>query len=200
METSDIIVLLISPDFIASDYCYEKEMRRALERHDKGESILIPVIVRPSDWERSPFSKLQALPTDVKPVTKWTNRDEAWLDVAKGIRRAIEIQNSKRHEGEARSIITSTRGGVMTNEVGEVTGELEVSSRNRAEGIEVTVRYVGAEEWYTVEGSPIEQGESDSLPSSELSELHERVVRHLTTPGPLVEGNEQSTSLLRFSQ
>jgi len=200
LETSDIILLLISSDFIASDYCYEKEMRRALERHDKGEATMIPVIVRPCDWERSPFSKLQALPKDIKPITKWTNRDEAWLEVAKGIRRAIEIQSAKKHDCEAHSIIDSTGGGIMTEEVSAITGELELATRFLEEGlIEVVVRYAGAEEWYTVEGSPIEPEDPDSLSSPELHELHQRVVGHLTTPGPIVDGNEEATSLLRFS-
>jgi TIR domain len=200
LETSDIIILLISPDFIASDYCYEKEMGCALKRHDKGEATVIPVIVRPTDWQSSPFGQLQALPSDVKPITKWTNRDEAWLDVVKGVRRAIENQRTKKQEYEACSIITSTIGGVMTRDVGAITSELEVATRSTNTGaIEVAVRYAGAKGWYTVEGSPIETEYSDSLSSSELSELHERVVKHLATPGPLWEGEEEPTSLLNFS-
>jgi TIR domain len=95
LETSDVVVLLVSSDFIASDYCYEKEMKRALERHGKGESKVIPVIVRPSDWQRTPFSKLQALPRDAKAITKWKNRDDAWLSVAQGIREAIDELRAK---------------------------------------------------------------------------------------------------------
>ena len=88
----------------------------------------------------------------------------------------------------------------MTEEVGAVTGDLELATRPlAAEDIEVTVRYVGAQEWYTVEGSPIQLGKTRSLPKSKLRELHESVVRHLTTPGMVVKGNEQATSLLGFS-
>lgn len=101
---------------------------------------------------------------------------------------------------EARSIVPSTVGGVMTEEVGAVTRDLELTTRPlAAEGIEVTVRYAGADEWYTVEGSPIQLGKTSGLPKSELRELHERVVGHLTTPGMVEEGNEQATSLLGFS-
>ena len=103
------------------------------------------------------------------------------------------------HQSEMRSIITSTTGGVMTEEVGAVTGELEVATHPRARGIEVTVRYAGADEWYTVKGGPIELNNTDDLSPSKLRKLHERVVRHLTTPGPIVEGNEQPVSLLGFS-
>ena len=62
IEEADIILLLISPDFLASDYCYEKEMTRALERHKSGEARVIPVILRPCDWHDAPFGKLQAVP------------------------------------------------------------------------------------------------------------------------------------------
>ena len=100
---------------------------------------------------------------------------------------------------ELRSVVTSTTGGVMTEEVGAVTGDLEVATRPiEAEGIEVTVRYAGAEEWYTVEGGPIGLNNARGLAPSKLSELHESVVRHLITPGMVVEGNEQATSLLGF--
>jgi hypothetical protein len=110
----------------------------------------------------------------------------------------VDSRKDKAHLNETRSIITSTIGGIMTKEVGAVTGELEVLTRHRVECIEVAVRYAGAEEWYTVEGSPIDLDNASSLPPSELRELHEHVVRHLTTPGKVVEGNEQATSLLGY--
>lgn len=94
LEEADIIVLLISAHFIASDFCYDIEMTRALERHDAGEARVIPIIVRKSDWSSAPFARLQALPKDALAVTSWTNQDEAWTDVAMGIRRAAE---SMRH-------------------------------------------------------------------------------------------------------
>jgi len=79
--------VLISADFVASDYCYEKEMKRAMERHEKGEARVVLVILRSCDWHSTPFGKLQGLPKDGKAVTSWGNRDEAWNDVARGIRR-----------------------------------------------------------------------------------------------------------------
>ena len=100
---------------------------------------------------------------------------------------------------ETRSTIASTIGGVMTKEVGAVTGDLEVATRPRPGGIEVVVRYAGAEEWYTVEGSPIKPHNAGRLSPSELHELHESVVSHLATPGVIVEGNEEATSLRGFS-
>ena len=90
MEVADIILLLVSPDFIASDYCYEREMTRAMERHAAGDAIVIPVILRACDWHGAPFGKLLATPTDGRPVTQWPDRDQAFLEVAKSIRGATE--------------------------------------------------------------------------------------------------------------
>lgn len=90
LNGADIILLLVSADFIASDYCYDKEMKRALERHESGEARVIPVILRPCDFDGAPFYKLQGLPKDMKPVTRWLNQDEAFTDIAVGIRKAAE--------------------------------------------------------------------------------------------------------------
>lgn len=90
LERADIILLLVSADFIASDFCYSTEMQRALERQATGDALVIPVILRPCDWKDAPFSKLQALPKDAKPVTSWGNRDEAFVNVAQGLRAAIQ--------------------------------------------------------------------------------------------------------------
>jgi len=90
LEEAQIILLLISPSFLASDYCYDIETKRALERHDKGEATVIPVLLRPVDWVGAPFFRLQGLPIDLRPVTTWTNRDEAFMNIAHGIRKAIE--------------------------------------------------------------------------------------------------------------
>lgn len=89
LASAQIVILLVSPSFLASDYCYNIEMKHALERHDAGEARVIPVILRPVDWEGAPFARLQMLPRDAKPVTKWTERDEAFVSVAQGIRSAV---------------------------------------------------------------------------------------------------------------
>src|SRR5713101_6788646 len=85
LNTAHIILLLVSPDFMKSDYCYSDEMHRAMKLHEQGKACVIPVILRPTDWEYTPFSKLQVLPKEGKPLTTWNNRDEAFLNVAKGI-------------------------------------------------------------------------------------------------------------------
>jgi len=96
LQTSDLVLLLISPDFMNSDYCYRREMEAALRRHAKGEARVIPIILRPVDWLQTPIGKLLALPKDAKPVTSWNRKDEALLDVAKGVRRAAEEIGSDR--------------------------------------------------------------------------------------------------------
>ena len=89
VRSASIILLLISADFVASDYCYGVEMKLALERHARHDAIVIPVILRPVDWSTAPFARLQALPRDGKPITTWSNRDEALVDVARGIREIV---------------------------------------------------------------------------------------------------------------
>ncbi|MFN0088028.1 MAG: toll/interleukin-1 receptor domain-containing protein [Blastocatellia bacterium] len=90
IDQAGIILLLVSADFLASDYCHEIEMKRALERHERGEAVVIPVILRPCDWRGALFGKLNALPRDARAVTSWPNRDEALQNIAEGIRRVVE--------------------------------------------------------------------------------------------------------------
>ena len=96
LECADIILLLISADFVASDYCWGKEMKRAMERHDAGEATVVPIILRDVKWKRTPFAKLQILPKDAKPVMKWVDRDSAWKDVSDGIERVVEEIRKRR--------------------------------------------------------------------------------------------------------
>jgi TIR domain len=90
LQRAHIILLLISADFLASDYCYGVEVQHAMARHDAGQARVIPVILRPVDWHTASFGRLQALPRDGRPVTRWPDRDEAFLDVAHGLRAVAE--------------------------------------------------------------------------------------------------------------
>src|SRR5712691_7354237 len=90
-----IILLLISADFMASDFCYSVEMTRAIARHDADQARVIPIILRPADWKGAPFSKLKALPTDGKAVTRWPTLDDAFEDVVQGIREALDDLTQK---------------------------------------------------------------------------------------------------------
>lgn len=93
LRTAHVILLLISSDFVASDYCYDVEMKLAMERHNAGDARVIPIMLRSVDWKGAPFGKLQALPKNALPVTKWEDPDEAFTDIAKGIRTVVEELN-----------------------------------------------------------------------------------------------------------
>jgi len=109
LSNADIIFLLISPDFISSDYCYCSELKKAIRRHNKGEAHVIPIIVRPVDWKGTPFAKLQALPNDAKPISTASNSDEALLQVAQHIRKLVEAQKKKRSTSTTLSISSTAK-------------------------------------------------------------------------------------------
>ena len=103
LEEADVVLLLVSPYLIASDYCYDIEMRRAMERHEAGSARVIPVILQPCEWTPLPFGKLMATPTDGKPITKFPNHHDAFLDVTRAIRKAAaELGSSSEHPSDPR--------------------------------------------------------------------------------------------------
>lgn len=92
LEKANLILLLVSAAFIASDYCWDVEVKRAMERHEAGTARVVPVILRETDLKNVPFAKLQSLPRDRKPVTdpkSWASHDAAWLNVVEELRRSI---------------------------------------------------------------------------------------------------------------
>jgi hypothetical protein len=98
LNTADMILLLVSSNFIASEYCYGTELQRAIARHHEGTSRVIPIILRPCDWNHPdvPFSKLHVLPTHGKPITSWADPDEAFTIVAQRIRETVEQLRAKK--------------------------------------------------------------------------------------------------------
>ncbi|OFV98592.1 MAG: hypothetical protein A3H28_05960 [Acidobacteria bacterium RIFCSPLOWO2_02_FULL_61_28] len=126
LENSELIVLLVSPDFIASEYCFSHELQMAMNRHAAGQARVVPVILRPVDWSAAPFAKLKALPKDGKPISSWRNRDEAYLDVTKGLREVISDlqidEGSRRVDVPSRSIIDAYEGSIV--QVGGVGSRL----------------------------------------------------------------------------
>lgn len=91
LEAADIVLLLVSSYFIASDYAYGIEVARAMERHERGKARVIPIILRPTDWHGLPFGRLLALPPDGKPVTQYPDLHEAMLEISKGLRKVLEV-------------------------------------------------------------------------------------------------------------
>tara|TARA_R110000751_G_scaffold272764_1_gene373003 strand:+ start:28596 stop:29540 length:945 start_codon:yes stop_codon:yes gene_type:complete len=91
LEAADLFLLLVSPDFIASNYCVEREMQYALERQDAGEARVVLIIVEPCDWAAMPqLRRLKAVPTDGNPISEWTNANNAYLNVVQEIRRIVD--------------------------------------------------------------------------------------------------------------
>lgn len=86
LENAKIILLLISIDFINSKYCYDIELEKALELHESGQAVVVPVILRNCMWQHTPFAKYQALPKDGRAVKSWTDMDEAFANIAEGIK------------------------------------------------------------------------------------------------------------------
>ena len=89
LESADIILLLVSHDFINSDYCWGVEVAQAIARHEAGTACVIPIILRDCLWQDAPFAKIQGLPKDMRPVVDWPSRDAAFADVARGIKRSV---------------------------------------------------------------------------------------------------------------
>ncbi len=94
LEHAEIILLLISSSFIASQYCYDIEMKRALEKHESRTAVVIPVILRPVLWKTLPFALLQTLPENGKPVITWKHKDEAFANIAEKLREVIVRLNN----------------------------------------------------------------------------------------------------------
>ena len=120
LRTADVVLLLISKDFIASDYIMGAELHLAMERQRTGDAVVIPILLRqvdlqPEDAADMPFVNLlkpQGLPKDLKPVTSWPNRDEAWTNVASGLRATVNEIRSRRPASRSDNRDIVAAGGV----------------------------------------------------------------------------------------
>ncbi|WP_427161325.1 TIR domain-containing protein [Aliinostoc sp. HNIBRCY26] len=129
---ADIILLLISADFIASDYCWDVEVKTAMKLHNEGQACVIPVILRKVDWTGAPFGKLQFLPKNAQPVTSWPIRDEAFDNIAQGIRRVAETLIIQRQQQLAQQQIARNinRYKAKVEEILSVDGTISLPSRD----------------------------------------------------------------------
>jgi hypothetical protein len=96
LERADIVLLLISPEFVSSPFCYAREMNYALELQSRGQLAVVPIAVSPCDWGEVPFAQLTSIPVRNRPIAKWSNRDEALVCVATGIRRLVQVIRAAR--------------------------------------------------------------------------------------------------------
>jgi hypothetical protein len=132
LEQAGIILLLISSDFLASNYCRDVELRAAMERHEQGTARVIPVILRPVDgWLSAAFGKLQAVPKNGKPVTTWKNRDEAFADVARGIREAASSLADEQSGGSASAGLLASEPALPAERPGAADRATLVQELNR---------------------------------------------------------------------
>ncbi|MCJ7465774.1 MAG: toll/interleukin-1 receptor domain-containing protein [Maribacter sp.] len=95
LAKANIILLLISIDFIDSDFIWDKELAEAMKRHEAGTAFVVPIILRKCPWTSQPYAKLQALPRNAQPITEFADRDGAFTEVAKGIERLVDHMLAK---------------------------------------------------------------------------------------------------------
>ncbi|MCK4752146.1 MAG: toll/interleukin-1 receptor domain-containing protein [Planctomycetes bacterium] len=127
LKKAEIILFLVSSDFIASDYCYDVEAKAALEMHEEGKAKVVPVILRHCDWKQTPFAKLQALPYEAEPVSSWSDNDKAWLNIVTSIKVGIqEIKNKKQ-----KITITTQKKNCLTKEFQDWLKDTEVEYSHR---------------------------------------------------------------------
>ncbi|HLQ28118.1 MAG TPA: toll/interleukin-1 receptor domain-containing protein [Ktedonobacteraceae bacterium] len=136
LATAQIILLLVSPDFMNSDYCYSNEMKRALERHMRGEARVIPIILHPFHWQIESLKTLLALPKDGEPVTGrvWRSRDEEFLNVVEGIQGVIEELATKTSvSSSTMEMMTDSKASKLADmsKIGEIT-QMRLPPRRRA--------------------------------------------------------------------
>ena len=119
LMSADIIVFLVSPDFLNSDFCCEKELPAAFERRIRNQAVLVPILVRECAWKETDLAQLQALPNDAKPVTKWDDRDSAWKNVGERLNElALGVLKAKLE------ILTRNEVALDSNPVAPLTGIL----------------------------------------------------------------------------
>ena len=99
LNKANIILLLISVDFNASDFIWDKELASAMKRHEEGTAHVVPIILRKCEWSDLPYAKLQALPRNAKPVTEYANRDEAFTEIVREITKLVDYVNAKAKAG-----------------------------------------------------------------------------------------------------
>jgi len=116
LEQAEIILMLISNDFLASEYINDVELKNAFERYDKGEVIIIPIILRPTQFADFELSKFQALPKDAKPVSQWDDADVAWLYVATGLKRVITSFQKNKEESQSKSLASGIGKAIKSSD------------------------------------------------------------------------------------
>jgi hypothetical protein len=159
LNTAHIILLLVSVDFIDSDFCQSVEIKRAMERNEAGEARVIPVILRPVNWWGELFGRLQALPMGAVPVTKWRNREDAFLIIAEGIRKAVEELRTKLADVLPPPVAhTNSVVVYVAEDIQNAVGELPIKGTEASPSLAQQKEYAAAD---IDEGVPKAPGEID---------------------------------------
>jgi len=187
LEQSELILFLISPSFLSSDYCFNLEMKRAMEMHKEGKTQIIPILIRACDWSESELSAFQAVPKDAKPITSWSNHDEAWLDAIKGIRQHISTFNPI----QTSTALTETHSELAASDaILEWTEDTEIIfTHSRATKLKLSDIYISLD----MELEKVTDSKDVDIANSEI--LYKKPNRYL------VFGDEQQgkTSLLKHA-
>ncbi len=120
LQKANLILFLVSADFISSKYCYDIEVKRAIERHNAGKARVIPVILRACDWRDTPFGKLKAVPKDGHPVRSWPNLDDAFLDIVHNIKIAIRKTDGTKPTATATAVATTESSATIPRVVSQL--------------------------------------------------------------------------------
>ena len=132
LNDSDIILLLISSDFINSEYCFDIELKRALEMHNAEEATVIPIIVRQCDWDVPELRDIQSLPKGVKAISSWGDKDEAWSNVVEGLKMVIENKLIRRNEENKKLLKNSNEQlGMITDQIKNKLNDTEIELVNK---------------------------------------------------------------------
>lgn len=156
LESADIVLLLLSADFIASDYCFGIEMKRALERNERREAVVVPVLLRPCDFRTAPFGRLKAIPTDARPVVKWPSRDDAFVDIVHHLRELLErpaaqsrvhshqpaVVPSQMRSPEARPTVTGSAPSRPATRSSDLSLPREFTDQDRHDFVQSTYEYI----------------------------------------------------------
>lgn len=164
LRTAQVILLLISPDFIASRFCYDVEMKEALLRHEAREARVIPVILRPVEWYGLPFARIQLTPASANPVTCWLDRDAAFVDVIRRIRRSIKELQAPEERAEKEKPMSNATKEART-ESRETTSGSQAGKMLEADGCG----------WSPSRDAPLRENpepESEPARSSQSFEVH----------------------------
>lgn len=95
LNEAEIFIALVSPDYLNSSYCYDKEFEEALRLHKEGRLKIVPVILEPCDWQNTPLGSIKALPKDGKAVALWNNQNTAMMDVMAHLRNLSNMGNER---------------------------------------------------------------------------------------------------------